>query len=554
MGTRPEASPASLTCNLKSEAKNIRAMLKWTGAAWLVLNLGSAAATTCPCVTEKWVYQGKTYSYCNNPNGAKTSWCPTALNDDGTYTSNLPFVFCEGDLYNPCEDAKDAQEKPPCPCAPDKGGEWKYGGQSQLYCADPSSSGFLWCATETTNAGEYKEGKYAKCTEEIQESCEALEDAEPESICPCVAGGQWAFDGEPQSYCQKPNGIGRANWCPREASVVTTASMSGTKKAYCEGKVLKACQRLEGTRLPTQCPCVDGGQFTYKNKQYSYCEKTRWCATEVGPDGEFIGKFAKCKKTGVRRACHALHELTTPSGKDDLYSTYTKAATGCPCWFDMSRSDCACCEDAGVQCGAPLHNYCTKKTAGRRVGCPGVPANHWTLSTTGYPCFFNTSRTDCAWSASGGAQCSNSGDKGPDSAGGSRCWDPDDPGYCDSVPGDCLHIHKCDSEAECKFNVKFGKFREHHTCQCKTGWKGNGQQCYDSNGMPSSESLSSGDVSLFMAVSNNYYVYPHNSSEFPTGPGEVDLVNNITALFNAGASCAGKPDCNGTFVNLVESP
>jgi len=57
-----------------------------------------------------------------------------------------------------------------------------------------------------------------------------------------------------------------------------------------------------------------------------------------------------------------------------------------------------------------------------------------------------------------------------------------------------------------------------------------------------------------MAVSNNYYVYPHNSSEFPTGPGEVDLVNNITALFNAGASCAGKPDCNGTFVNLVESP
>merc|ERR1739848_919135 len=285
MGTRPEASPASLTCNLKSEAENIRAMLKWTGAAWLVLNLGSAAATTCPCVTEKWVYQGKTYSYCNNPNGAKTSWCPTALNDDGTYTSNLPFVFCEGDLYNTCEDAKDAQEKPPCPCAPDKGGEWKYGGQSQLYCADPSSSGFLWCATETTAAGEYKEGKYAKCTEEIQESCEALEEAEPESICPCVAGGQ----------------------------------------------------------------------FTYKNKQHSYCEKTRWCATEVGPDGEFIGKFAKCKKTAVRRACHALHELTTPSGKDDLYSTYTKAATGCPCWFDMSRSDCACCEDAGVQCGAPLH-------------------------------------------------------------------------------------------------------------------------------------------------------------------------------------------------------
>merc|ERR1712154_570570 len=140
MGTRLEASPASLTCSLHSEATNIRVMLKWTGVALLVVNLGSSAGTTCPCVTTKWEYKGETYSYCNNPNGAKTSWCPTALNDDGTYTSNLPFVFCEGEVYNVCEDEKDAQEKPPCPCAPDKGGEWKYGGQSQLYCADPSSS------------------------------------------------------------------------------------------------------------------------------------------------------------------------------------------------------------------------------------------------------------------------------------------------------------------------------------------------------------------------------------------------------------------------------
>merc|ERR1711915_1112742 len=150
----------------------------------------------------------------------------------------------------------------------------------------------------------------------------------------------------------------------------------------------------------------------------------------------FIGKFAKCKKKNVKNACHALHELTTSEGKDDLFSTYTKSPTGCPCWFDMTRSDCACCEDAGVQCGAPMQNYCTKKEPGRQKGCLGVPANHWTLSTTGYPCYFNTSRTDCAWCASGGAQCGNRGDKGPDSPGGSRCWDPDDPGYCDSVPGD----------------------------------------------------------------------------------------------------------------------
>ena len=131
---------------------------------------------------------------------------------------------------------KDAN-KPPCPCV--AGGEWKYGGQSQSYCANPSGSAFSWCATETDSAGNYLAGKYAKCTADILESCEALEDAEPDSICPCVAGGQWTFDGKPQSYCQKPNGIGRAKWCPEEAGVVTTASLGITKR-----KIL----RREGTQ------------------------------------------------------------------------------------------------------------------------------------------------------------------------------------------------------------------------------------------------------------------------------------------------------------------
>merc|ERR1739838_689035 len=358
MGTRPEASLASPTSNLKSEATYIRVMLKWTGAVLVVLNIGSTAATTCPCVTGSWKYRENSYSYCNNPNGAKTAWCPKELNDDGTYTSDLPFAFCEGDALTECDKLKDAN-KPACPCV--EGGEWKYGGQSQLYCADPSGSGLLWCATQTDSAGNYMAGKYAKCTADILDSCEALEDAEPESICPCVSGGQWTFDGKPQSYCQKPNGIGRARWCPKEAGPVTTASLGNTKLAYCTGKVLKACQQLEGTRLPTQCPCVEGGQFIYKNTPYSYCENTNWCATEVDANGKFNGKFAKCKKAKIKSACHDLHELTTQPGKDALFGPYTKAATGCPCWYDMTRSDCACCEADGVQCGAPMQQHCTKK-------------------------------------------------------------------------------------------------------------------------------------------------------------------------------------------------
>ena len=49
--------------------------------------------------------------------------------------------------------------------------------------------------------------------------------------------------------------------------------MSSVSFAYCHSKKLKACQLLEGTRLPAQCPCVEGGQFQYKGQSYSYCEE-----------------------------------------------------------------------------------------------------------------------------------------------------------------------------------------------------------------------------------------------------------------------------------------
>ena len=45
--------------------------------------------------------------------------------------------------------------------------------------------------------------------------------------------------------------------------------------------------------------------------------------------------------------------------------------------------------------------------------------------------------------------------------------------------------------------------------------------------------ICSGEVVVSLAVTNDYYVYPHNSSEFPLGPGEAtsNLLANITALF-----------------------
>merc|ERR1719322_2074374 len=73
----------------------------------------SQAQTSCPCVTTPWTYKGDSFSYCANPSSAKTDWCPTRLNDDGSYTSSLPFTFCEGDVYTACAEAKQAN---PVPC------------------------------------------------------------------------------------------------------------------------------------------------------------------------------------------------------------------------------------------------------------------------------------------------------------------------------------------------------------------------------------------------------------------------------------------------------
>ena len=271
----------------------------------------------------------------------------------------MPFVYCEADTATACEAAAE-DSAPTCPCLPEwrykvPGHKWSFSsnsvfiilvwqGESYSFCADPAGTGAAWCATATDSAGNYKAGHYARCSAAVLESCEAAEDAEPASPCPCLPGGQWTFDGERQSFCQKPQGIGRAPWCPRSEANLTSTTMGSASIAYCGAKKLKACKLLAGTKLPPQCPCVEGGQFKYKGRQYSYCENSKWCATKVDDAGRFIGKFAKCKAKGVRRACHALHELSTTAGKEAEFGTSTAASTGCPCWFDLSRTDCACCE------------------------------------------------------------------------------------------------------------------------------------------------------------------------------------------------------------------
>merc|ERR1711971_1013149 len=106
--------------------------------------------------------------------------------------------------------------------------------------------------------------------------------------------------------------------------------------------------------------------------------------TEVDDDGKYIGKFARCKGS-TKTSCHQLHLLTTDAGQQERYGEFTTANTGCPCWFDLTRSDCACCTDDGVQCGNPLQQWCTSRAEGRQAGCLGIPQNQRMRPTARQP-------------------------------------------------------------------------------------------------------------------------------------------------------------------------
>merc|ERR1712156_760797 len=262
--------------------------------------------TSCPCIDGgQWTYQGGSYSYCSNPNSARTSWCPRELNADGSYTADLGFAFCEGDLLTACQAAKEAN-KPACPCV--DGGAWKYRGKPQSYCSDPTNAGFTWCATAVDANGNFQ-SDYAICESDVKEACDALKEAEPLPECPCLAGGQWTYDGEPQSYCQQP--IGRAPWCPTSSASVTPATMGSVSVQYCEGRVLEACQVLEGTKIEDSCPCVQGGQWSHRGVQYSYCEEKNQGSVPPTPLVDLLCRPAG-HVLGLHHGKHRLSVLVRP--------------------------------------------------------------------------------------------------------------------------------------------------------------------------------------------------------------------------------------------------
>jgi len=238
----------------------------------------------------------------------------------------------------------------------------------------------------------------------------------------------------------------------------------------------------------------------------------------------------------------------TPSPK--IFKKYTKEPDKCRCWWDIERTDCACCKEGKdiQQCGYPMHNYCYKKDKKKPVGCPGVCNNEFTLSTKGFPCYSDHGNTDCAWCTDKGFQCEDNKVTGVNSKEGSRCANGKNKNYCKSQQGDCKHIPACDVNAECKFKKKLSRYLSYWQCECREPFpKGNGIKCKDANGTFSTPPNMGVEVTL--SLTQEEYTYPYNNGELGVGEKMEALNQEMNEV--AGAVCDGD-SCNATFNQTVQ--
>ena len=483
--------------------------------------------------------------YCENPSRARANWCPINK-EDAIYDGWSEVAYCEGEVLAACEELRNKKleermSSQACPCQE----SWRYRSKIYNYCKTDSSCD-PWCPVKPTMVATFG-ANTTYCTDEILAACEAEREGKPKPVCPCLKGGQWTYQGKPQSYCSNPTKSNRASWCKNDAGQIE----------FCHGDIENACKELEGT-LPVEtelCPCLDGGEWTLQGTQFSYCQIGTCPRTHGALSSTGNSNMVKCNAK-AKAACNVLDGLKTDAGKTALFGDFTTAATGCACWWDLSRTDCACCEEGAVQCGHPMHNYCYKKSEGRQRGCPGVPASQWTLSTTGHVCSGDRSRKDCAWCAPGGGQCRDD-IYGPDSQHGNRCWHSQDEEYCGvTTASSCDVTHDCDSQAECLLDRKFGANLEVRKCVCKEGWTGNGLECFDAvTGEASLEVSGSGDVSLTLVMKTERFTVEANKTENPESsePGN-DLLTNIESVFSEGKTCSEDTDCDGQFATVSKAP
>jgi hypothetical protein len=89
----------------------------------------------------------------------------------------------------------------------------------------------------------------------------------------------------------------------------------------------------------------------------------------------------------------------------------TRSTTGCQCYFDPTKFDCACCYEGAIQCPAANKHQCIRADyAITKCGIPDIRVRGiqdlWTVAFTGELCHFDPSRgSTCAQCAVGGCQC-----------------------------------------------------------------------------------------------------------------------------------------------------
>lgn len=250
------------------------------------------------------------------------------------------------------------------------------------------------------------------------------------------------------------------------------------------------------------------------------------------------GARRKSKKGKWRKSKFNKSKKPTPYKK---YEKYTEPGETCPCWWDITKSECGCCKNGGVQCGFPLGKYCYKKS---NRGCTGVSKNKLTLSQKGFPCYWDQSDLSCAWCIPGSYQCNNN--KGSKNTCENRKrgvqW------KCDGVKGDCGHLGKqiCDMNAECVKADQFGR-KNKYICKCKDGWTGNGLQCVDENGNFGEDPNKI--IQVEMMLTNDFVVSPHDVGVYPFGPSQDNLFSMMGGLFDGAPVCNG---CNATLIHLTD--
>ncbi len=107
---------------------------------------------------------------------------------------------------------------------------------------------------------------------------------------------------------------------------------------------------------------------------------------------------------------HSTNSVNVSNSND----VWTSSLTGCPCYFQPSNFDCACCSEGGCQCPRGNMHQCVQCGYADQCGIENTPGmgnvDGWTSAVSGCPCVFNANQ-DCPCCQNYGCQCKNGAKK-----------------------------------------------------------------------------------------------------------------------------------------------